>query len=134
MKRIEEIVKKAMGYSSERQDQVQVTNVPFDIATEEPPAQGVEAAAESSSSFAPYIRYGVGGGLFLLILFMVVRPLMTMLGTVGSSTESSTPPLPASVSQVEASLAGKPRSQIVDMARGNPDNTALVVKQWLKTS
>ncbi|TKB66600.1 MAG: flagellar M-ring protein FliF [Nitrospira sp.] len=134
MKRIEEIVKKAMGYSLERQDQVQVTNVPFDIVTEEPPAQGIEAAAESSSSLAPYIRYGVGGGLFLLILFMVVRPLMTMLGTVGSSTESATPPLPASVSQVEASLAGKPRSQIVDMARGNPDNTALVVKQWLKTS
>ena len=134
MKRIEEIVKKAMGYSAERQDQVQVTNVQFDIATEEPSAQGVEAAAETTSSFTPYIRYGVGGGLFLLILFMVVRPLMAMLGTTGSSTDGSTPPLPASVSQVEASLAGKPRSQIVDMARGNPDSTALVVKQWLKTS
>ncbi len=134
MKRIEEIVKKAMGYSAERQDQVQVTNVQFDIATEEPSGQGVEAAAETASSFTPYIRYGVGGGLFLLILFMVVRPLMAMLGTAGSSAEGSTPPLPASVSQVEASLTGKPRSQIVDMARGNPDNTALVVKQWLKTS
>jgi flagellar M-ring protein FliF len=138
MKRIEEIVKKAMGYSAERQDQVQVTNVQFDIATEEPPAQGIEAAAEPANSFTPYIRYGVGGGLFLLILFMVVRPLMSMLGTSGSSTGSSaegaTPPLPASVSQVEASLTGRPRSQIVDMARGNPDTTALVVKQWLKTS
>jgi flagellar M-ring protein FliF len=138
MKRIEEIVKKAMGYSAERQDQVQVTNVQFDIATEELPAQGIEAAAGPASSFTPYIRYGVGGGLFLLILFMVVRPLMAMLGTAGSSTGSSaegaTPPLPASVSQIEASLTGKPRSQIVDMARGNPDTTALVVKQWLKTS
>jgi flagellar M-ring protein FliF len=134
MKRIEEIVKKAMGYSAERQDQVQVTNVQFDIATEEPPAQGIEAAAEPANSFTPYIRYGVGGGLFLLILFMVVRPLMSMLGTAGSSTEGATPPLPASVSQIEASLTGKPRSQIVDMARGNPDTTALVVKQWLKTS
>ena len=138
MKRIEEIVKKAMGYSAERQDQVQVTNVQFDIATEEPPAQGIEAAAEPASSFTPYIRYGVGGGLFLLILFMVVRPLMSMLGTSGSSSGSSaegaTPPLPASVSQIEASLTGRPRSQIVDMARGNPDTTALVVKQWLKTS
>jgi flagellar M-ring protein FliF len=133
MKRIEEIVKKAMGYSAERQDQVQVSNVQFDIATEEPAGQGIEAAAETSS-FTPYIRYGVGGGLFLLILFMVVRPLMAMLGTAGSSAEGSTPPLPASVSQVEASLTGKPRSQIVDMARGNPDTTALVVKQWLKTS
>ncbi|TKB54081.1 MAG: flagellar M-ring protein FliF [Nitrospira sp.] len=138
MKRIEEIVKKAMGYSAERQDQVQVTNVQFDIATEEAPAQGIEAAAEPANSFTPYIRYGVGGGLFLLILFMVVRPLMSMLGTSGSSAGSSadgaTPPLPASVSQIEASLTGKPRSQIVDMARGNPDTTALVVKQWLKTS
>ena len=138
MKRIEEIVKKAMGYSAERQDQVQVTNVQFDIATEEPSAQGIEAAAEPANSFTPYIRYGVGGGLFLLILFMVVRPLMSMLGTSGSSSGSSaegaTPPLPASVSQIEASLTGKPRSQIVDMARGNPDTTALVVKQWLKTS
>ena len=138
MKRIEEIVKKAMGYSAERQDQVQVTNVQFDIATEEPSAQGIEATAEPANSFTPYIRYGVGGGLFLLILFMVVRPLLSMLGTSGSSSGSSaegaTPPLPASVSQIEASLTGKPRSQIVDMARGNPDTTALVVKQWLKTS
>jgi flagellar M-ring protein FliF len=136
MKRIEEIVKKAMGYSADRQDQVQVTNVQFDIATEEPPAQGVEAAAEPANSFTPYIRYAVGGGLFLLILFMVVRPLMAMLGTTGQSAEgATTPQLPASVSQVEASIAGgKPRSQIVDMARGNPDATTLVVKQWLKTS
>ena len=111
-----------------------MTNVQFDIATEEPPAQGVEAAAEPTNSFTPYIRYGVGGGLFLLILFMVVRPLMAMLGTVGSSSEGLTPQFPASVSQVEASLAGKPRSQIVDIARGNPDATAVVVKQWLKTS
>ncbi len=136
MKRIEEIVKKAMGYSAERKDQVQVTNVPFDIATEEPPAQGVEAAAEPANSFTPYIRYAVGGGLFLLILFLVVRPLMAMLGTTGQPAEgATTPQLPASVSQVEASIAGgKPRSQIVDMARGNPDATTLVVKQWLKTS
>jgi flagellar M-ring protein FliF len=136
LKRIEEIVKKAMGYSAERKDQVQVTNVQFDIATEEPPAQGVEAAAEPANSFTPYIRYAVGGGLFLLILFLVVRPLMAMLGTTGQPAEGgTTPQLPASVSQVEASIAGgKPRSQIVDMARGNPDATTLVVKQWLKTS
>jgi flagellar M-ring protein FliF len=134
MKRIEEIVKKAMGYSAERQDQVQVTNVQFDIGTEEPPAQGVEATAEPANSFIPYIRYGVGGSLFLLILFMVVRPLMAMLGTTGASSEGPTPTLPASVSQVEASMEGRPRSQIVDMARGNPDSAALVVKQWLKSN
>jgi flagellar biosynthesis/type III secretory pathway M-ring protein FliF/YscJ len=38
------------------------------------------------------------------------------------------------VSQMEASLEAKPRAHIVDMARDNPDSTALVVKQWLKTN
>jgi flagellar biosynthesis/type III secretory pathway M-ring protein FliF/YscJ len=59
---------------------------------------------------------------------------MAMLGTMGPAAEAPAPQLPASVSQVEASIAGKPRAQIVDMARGNPDATTLVVKQWLKTS
>ena len=134
MKRIEEIVKKAMGYSAERQDQVQVTNVQFDIGTEEPSTQGVEASADAANPLIPYLRYGVGGLLFLLILFMVVRPLLGMLGTTGSALEqSATASLPASVSQVEAALEGKPRSQLIDMARGNPEATAVIVKQWLKT-
>lgn len=134
MKRIEEIVKKAMGYSAERQDQVQVTNVQFDIGTEEPSAQGIEAAADATNPFIPYLRYGVGGVFFLLILFMVVRPLLTMLGTTGASAEQVgvTPELPASVSQVEAALEGTSRTQLIQMARNNPDSTAVVVKQWLK--
>ncbi|MCE9536297.1 MAG: flagellar M-ring protein FliF, partial [Nitrospirae bacterium] len=134
MKRIEEIVKKAMGYSAERQDQVQVTNVQFDIATEEPSTLGVEASADATNLFMPYLRYGVGGLLFLLILFMVVRPLLGMLGSTGTALEqSATASLPASVSQVEAALDGKPRSQLIDMARSNPEATAVIVKQWLKT-
>jgi len=133
MKRIEEIVKKAMGYSAARQDQVQVTNVQFDIAVEEPSAQGIEVAADSTSPLMPYLRYGVGGVFFLLILFMVVRPLMSMLGTTGApSAQGNQPTLPASVGQVEAALEGKPRSQLVDLARNNPDSTAVIVKQWLK--
>ena len=134
MKRIEEIVKKAMGYSAERQDQVQVTNVAFDIGTEEPSAQGIEAATEGTNPFIPYLRYGVGGVFFLLILFMVVRPLLTMLGTTGAPVAQvgMTPELPASVSQVEAALDKQPRSQLIQLARNNPDSTAVVVKQWLK--
>lgn len=134
MKRIEEIVKKAMGYSAERQDQVQVTNVAFDIGTDEPSAQGIEAATEATNPFIPYLRYGVGGVFFLLILFMVVRPLLTMLGTTGAPVAQVgvTPELPASVSQVEAALDKQPRSQLIQLARNNPDSTAVVVKQWLK--
>ena len=44
MKRIEEIVKKAMGYSTERQDQVEVVSIQFGLGVEEPVGAGVEAA------------------------------------------------------------------------------------------
>jgi flagellar M-ring protein FliF len=77
--------------------------------------------------------------LFLLILFFVVRPLIAMLGVSSiesaAATDAAAPALPASVSAVEASLeSGTNRAQIVDMARKNPDGTAVVVKQWLKGS
>jgi flagellar M-ring protein FliF len=124
-----------MGYSAERQDQVQVVNVQFGFGPEETPASAVEAVAEQPKPWIPYLRYAVGGLLFLIILLFVVRPLIAMLGApaVASETEAAAPALPASVGAVEASLASVPdRAQIIDMARKNPDTTAVVVKQWLK--
>lgn len=83
----------------------------------------------------PYIRYAVGGVLFFLILFMVVRPLMAMLvASAPAPVESDTPALPASVGQVEAAISAKQPAQILDMAKNNPANTAVVVKQWLKSN
>ncbi|MBA5870782.1 MAG: flagellar M-ring protein FliF [Nitrospira sp. CR2.1] len=135
MKRIEEIVKKAMGYSTERQDQVEVVNVQFGLGVEEPAGEAVEATADSTRAWMPYIRYAVGGVLFFLILFMVVRPLMAMLvASAPAPAESDTPTLPASVGQVEAAISGKQPAQILDMAKNNPANTAVVVKQWLKSN
>jgi len=137
MKRIEEIVKKAMGYSAERQDQVQVVNVQFGFGPEESPTAAVEAVAEAPKPWLPYLRYGVGALLFLMILFFVVRPLIAMLGASAEAVgaETATPALPASVGAVEASLAGAAdRAQIIDMARKHPDTTAVVVKQWLKSN
>jgi flagellar M-ring protein FliF len=135
MKRIEEIVKKAMGYSTERQDQVEVVSIQFGLGAEEPVGTGVEAAADSSKAWMPYIRYAVGGLLFFLILFMVVRPLMVMLvQSAPAATVGETPTLPASVGQVEAAISGKQPGQILDMAKNNPANTAVVVKQWLKSN
>jgi flagellar M-ring protein FliF len=135
MKRIEEIVKKAMGYSSERQDQVEVVNVQFGFASEEPAGAGVESAPDPTKMWMPYIRYAVGGVLFLLILFMVVRPLMGMLAASGpAAMQAETPALPASVGQVEAAIVAKQPAQVLEMAKNNPANTAVVVKQWLKSN
>ncbi len=144
MKQIEEIVKKAMGYSAERQDQVEVVNVPFGgEETEEGPGAIATAVLPSAAVWAPYVRYGVAGVLFLLILFFVVRPLLGVLtapqgAPMLAEGQLAMPhgmqqALPMTVGQLESSLGGAPRTQIVDMARGNPQSTALIVKQWLKS-
>jgi flagellar M-ring protein FliF len=133
--RIEDIVKKAMGYSADRQDEVQVVNIQFGLGPEEPVGATVEAQSDSIKVWLPYLRYAVGGLLFFLILFFVVRPLMVMLAESSPSTRSGeTPALPASLGQVEAAMAGKQPAQIIDMAKNNPANTAVVVKQWLKSN
>lgn len=135
MKRIEDIVKKAMGYSTERQDQVEVVSIQFGLGPEEPVGTAVEAVPDTTKVWMPYVRYAVGGVLFFLILFMVVKPLMTMLvESAPAAAVGETPALPASVGQVEAAISGKQPSQILDMAKNNPANTAVVVKQWLKSN
>ena len=136
MKRIEEIVKKAMGYSTDRQDQVEVVNIQFGFGAEEQAGAATEVQVASWKAWVPYIRYAVGGLLFALLLVFVVRPLMTMLVTSAPSGAAMDrgPSLPASVGQVEAALTGKQPAQILDMARNNPAATAVVVKQWLKSN
>jgi len=135
LKRIEEIVKKAMGFSAERQDQVQVVNVQFGAESDEPQSAAAEAMVSGSKSWLPYLRYAVGILLFTVILMFVVRPLLAMLGsaTTQTPTDASMSALPGAFGTAEASLAGAPdRAQVIDMARKNPDTTAVVVKQWLK--
>ncbi len=135
LKRIEDIVKKAMGFSAERQDQVQVVNVQFGTGPDEPQGMVAEATAEGPKTWLPYFRYGVGILLFTVILLFVVRPLLAMLGstTEQMQAEASVSALPGRAGMTEASLAHAPdRTQIIDMARKNPDTTAVVVKQWLK--
>lgn len=135
LKRIEDIVKKAMGFSAERQDQVQVVNVQFGVGPDEPQGMGAEATAEGPKAWLPYLRYAVGILLFAVILLFVVRPLLAMLGTTTEQmqADASVSALPGRNGMTEASLTHAPdRAQIIDMARKNPDTTAVVVKQWLK--
>ena len=126
-----------MGFSAERQDQVQVVNVQFGAEPEESQSGTAEAVVEGPKAWLPYLRYAVGILLFTVILLFVVRPLLAMLSSTTAQTqaEASLSTLPGAVGTAEASLAGGPdRAQIIDMARKNPDTTAVVVKQWLKNS
>lgn len=133
MQQIQEIVKKAMGYSAERGDQVEVVNVQFNFGAEEGPGAVEEAPGPFTQQWAPFVRYGIGAVLFGLIFIFVVRPLMAMLlAAPDALSAGGTPSLPASVGDVEAAMGQMPRARVLESARTDPQSTALVVKQWLK--
>jgi flagellar M-ring protein FliF len=135
MKQIEEIVKKAMGYSADRQDQVEVVNVQFGFEGDAGAGFGTTAEEAPSllKTYAPFIRYGVGAALFLLILLVVVRPLVAAL-TAPSPASSMQDRMGGSSATVlsQDETPSLQQSQVLDLARSNPESTAVVVKQWLK--
>ncbi len=74
MGKIETVVKNAMGYSGDRDDQLSVVNISFET----------EKLEEGGSDFLlsdwmPLIRYLIGFTLALVIFFLIIRPIMKSL-------------------------------------------------------
>lgn len=135
MQQFEELIKKAMGFSADRGDQLEVVNVPFESGTELGSSSEGGQQRSWAQALAPYVRYGVGSVLFLILLFFVVRPLISMLGSLpatGGGGGQEGPTLPAPLSQVETQLGVFPKTKVIEEARKDPQSTALVVKGWLK--
>ena len=111
--------------------QIQVLNVAFDTSAAEEGAQGGEATPLPNPMLGQYIRYGLFGLLAMLIVLFIVRPVIRLLSTapqLGFPQGS----LPATVGQLEAALGSPSQAAALEMARTNPQSTALVVKKWLK--
>ena len=131
MKKLEDLVKNAMGYSQTRQDQVVVTNVPFEnngVIDEETAAP--QAAPVNLSKWLPIIRYGVGLILAMIVMLFIIRPILGVL-TAGSRTAS----MGAVQLQGEGEIvrpALPPRDQFLQIARENPQAAAGVVKRWVQ--
>lgn len=146
MKKIEDLVKGAVGYTADRGDKVTVVNIPFEtgsVAADE----GALAAAEPSAfkEYLPYaIKYGTAILLALLIIFFVARPLTQGLGKRELSLEAIQKSLPGTVAELEAQFgapqravtAGRPeldvKQRLLELARENPQQTAQIIKGWIK--
>lgn len=133
MAKLEELVKKAMGFSAERQDQVEVVNVPFEsnaLLDEETAAE--EPAGNAFAQWLPFVRYGIGVVIGLIGFVFVVRPVLKTL-LAPSPTPVAYPPVRGQMSAPFGELPGAPGAeQMVQMARQNPQAATKVVKQWLK--
>ncbi|MBI5192427.1 MAG: flagellar M-ring protein FliF [Nitrospirae bacterium] len=149
LKKYTEIVKKAVGYSEERGDQVEVSGISFDsnVSINEPePEQGTFSKLFQLNGLLPIIKYFVAGITVLLIFLLVIKPMMNTVLTPSVAVRE----VPAiagtgghfpKVSELEA--AGnynigqgqvedtRFREEAIKLAKENPTQTAKLIKTWI---
>lgn len=89
-KEIDTLVKSAIGYDEKRGDQVQIVNMPFSAGTEE---AGMSWMEWLKSDMHNIIQTLVLGGVIILVILLVVRPLMNRLLELPGAAEAGEPAL-----------------------------------------
>ncbi len=146
MATLEAIVKKAMGFSSERQDEVEVVNIPFKGSKMLAPDEQIEVSLiDKIMRWMPIVRQILGPLLILMVLSAIIRPILKVVTAV--------PPQPVMLPEPALSEAGgvgtleggtgqdqieepeklkSTKEKILDLAEGNPEAANLIVKRWIK--
>lgn len=133
VRQFEDMVKKAVGFSADRGDEVKVVNMPFEVIpleeiTETAPKTPLMPTVLMAAKYAiPLI------GMVMLFLF-VIKPLMTAV----TATPMPAPQpiaLPQTVNELQKAIAAPERNsrdQLVDWAKKNPKEATNLVKGWIE--
>jgi len=142
MKSLENIVKRAIGYSEERKDQIEVINMPFYGAVPEEDIKEVKGSPWLQEYLLMGYKPVVSLVLALLFIFFVFRPLLKrrvfspqrQLDVLQTASSSAI----ALEGQQELPMETKPapllgiKNQAVKVAQEDPSKTAGIVKTWLR--
>ncbi|CAN2041987.1 Flagellar M-ring protein [Candidatus Magnetomoraceae bacterium gMMP-15] len=128
LQELEEIVKKAMGYSGDREDQIKISSMAFPIADE-------EFFAESDVSWLvqgrPYIKPLLNLILVMLIFFFVVRPFLKSFKPM-APPEAETAMLEGEERKLELPEPGaekEEKGEEKEMEGGLPDISEISMKE-----
>ncbi len=144
MRQLGEIVRRAVGYSEGRGDEVTLANVPFAMA----PSGGALAGKGWQDYLKEYARPAMNLVLVLVFILLVARPLIRHFTTVraeqvaiqaaaarrvGPGEELPPGEAPAAMLE-EPAVPRKPstREQILALAMQDPDRTNAVLRSWIR--
>jgi flagellar M-ring protein FliF len=139
MGKIETVVKNAMGYSSDRDDQLSVVNISFET----------EQLEEGGSKFLisdwmPLIRYLIGFVLALVIFFLIIRPIVKSLLYAPPPIEAALAGAGAGAglgrleeekedeNPIELPPPPSAQEQVIQLAKDDPKAAAELLKQMLR--
>jgi flagellar M-ring protein FliF len=134
MKTFEDIIKKAIGFSEGRGDQVNVSNFPFALQEEE------RAFSEQGASWLDYARkvtkplFNVA--LVFLFFLLAVRPFKKWLEQAGQHMTTRALPQGEEVQKLASpvghgEMIQDSKEQISRITKNNPDAVAEVIRSWI---
>ena len=138
LQKIEALVKGAVGFNQVRGDQVTVANIPFQEMAAD------SGAGDSSSWWEAPILSTIWKNLlivlgFLALVFLVLRPMLKMLGTYRPANENSfagidqiTGQLSHAAQQAQLELNKVNHLELIESVKKDPYQTAQVLQSWLK--
>ena len=128
----EDLVKKAVGFTTDRGDEVRVVNMAFESIPQ-------EDLGQASKSYMPVIltalRYIVPVIALVLFFLFVVKPLMTTISTLPAARTAGELPLPRTVAEIERAMENKAlpiQPDVIEWAKKNPDQAASLLKGWIE--
>jgi len=138
MKKYENIVMKAVGYNTERGDQIEVTNIPFEtvrLTEEEKKAMERESLWGTMWKAVPtLVTLLIVALLILLVLRPLVKWLMMPVKEIGmiAGVEGGTPgKLGAGISPMPLGEGATGREQITQLARADAKRFAELLRSWI---
>jgi len=129
----EAIVKSAMGYSEDREDQISVNSIPFsdnlpvEFETEEPAVGMMDMVLDSKKIIINLL-------LMVLVFFLLIRPLLKSLKKMAAEPALVNRQLAVAgedAREIETSVQLGRRERVIEMAKNNPDRTEQLIKSWM---
>jgi len=135
VKTFEEIVKKAMGYSEDREDKVSVRCIPFSDSMPVDMDNAVESSEFSPTTLLAKHRKTIFNFvLVILAFFLIVKPLLKSIKgiTQGPALEGAElPPGTKGYVGISESSEMSKRERILEISNSNPEKTREVIKGWI---
>ena len=135
LKKFEDIVKTAMGYNEDREDQVSVNSMPFSegISIDTKTEVGAEGF-DILGLLKNYRKMIINLLLVVLVFFVIVRPLLKSLKKMARETVSERRELPPGAeeyTQIAESGGKSQKEKALEISRSSPERTEQLIKGWI---
>ena len=133
MKKLENLVKNAIGFNSDRGDKVSVVNIPFETVKEEKVKVSFLDRLLSREVLLPVAKYGTILLIFFLFYLFIVSPFLKWLKSQQLALPSPQGPAALAGSGYPLGIALSPEVQKISvLARTNTDKMAELIRSLLK--